>query len=253
MTRVARQLSALAGAAILTAVLAHLAAPPAAAQEHGGGQAPASALAVPVASVAVQGREIALTFDISWGTVMPPKVVAILKKERVAATFFLSGPWITAHPDLVREMAAVPDFELESHGQAHVNFSGLGPTGVQTNIEKASAALYAVTGRRPTMIRPPNGDYSRASLAATAALGVRTIIWGTDSHDWMNPGVDTIVRRVVTRAYPGDIVLLHASDTCKETDLALPTIIAELRKAHYRFVTVGRLLQTGTVMPHSLT
>ena len=253
VTRVARHIGALAVAAVATASVAHFAALPAAARPRLGTVArPASLLALPLRAVAVSNRDIALTFDISWGTVMPPKVIDILRREHVAATFFLSGPWVTAHPQLVRAIAATPDFQIESHGQAHVNFSHLGPAEVEANIERASAAIYAVTGRRPTMIRPPNGDYSRMSLDVTASLGLRTVIWDTDSRDWMNPGVEAIVRRVVTHAHPGDIVLMHASDTCKETDLALPSIITDLRDVGYRFVTVGQLLQAGAPLAHSM-
>jgi polysaccharide deacetylase family sporulation protein PdaB len=257
VARTARRCLALAGATLAAVVLTHLAAPPPAAQGRAvtsPSTAPlvAADLTLPLRSVDVRAPDIALTFDISWGTVMPPKVIAILRREHVAATFFLSGPWVAAHPEIVRQIAAVPYFEVESHGQAHVNLGRLGAAAVEANIEKANAAIYAVTGRRPTMIRPPNGDYSRTSLAATAALGMRTVIWDTDSLDWMNPGVDTIIRRVVTRAHPGDIVLLHASDTCKETNLALPDIIRDLRTKGYRFVTVGRLLKEGTALAHRL-
>lgn len=196
----------------------------------------------PLETVPTTKKLIALTFDISWGKIMPPKVVAILERDRVPATFFLSGPWIRYNADFVKSMAKVPYFELETHGQAHVNFSGLGSRGVITNIQKAADELYAVTGRRPTMVRPPNGDYNRESLAATASLGLRTVIWGTDSLDWMNPGVSVIISRVVRRAHPGDIVLLHASDTCKQTDIALPTILKDLHQRGYTFVTIGQLL-----------
>lgn len=212
---------------------------------------PAS-LEVPLRAVATSQPDIALTFDISWGTVMPPKVIDILRRDHVPATFFLSGPWVAAHPEFVKEMAEVPYFELESHGQAHVNFSALGTDGVQANLERANAAIYAVTGRKPTMVRPPNGDYSRMSLRATAAVGMHTVIWDTDSRDWMNPGVDAIIRRVVTRAHPGDIVLMHASDTCKQTDLALPSMLSQLKAKGYRFVTLRALLRTGSPLAHSL-
>jgi polysaccharide deacetylase family sporulation protein PdaB len=213
---------------------------------------PAAAPAVPaepLRTVPVAGREIALTFDISWGQVMPPKVVAILRRERVPATFFLSGPWVRHNPAMVREIADAGLFEIESHGEAHVNFSGLSREGVIRNLEAANAAIQAVTGKRPTLVRPPNGDYSQRSLEATASLGMRTVIWGTDSLDWMNPGVATIVRRVLTRAHPGDIVLLHASDTCKETDLALPAILQGLRRQGYTFVTVAQLLRDAARAP----
>lgn len=203
----------------------------------------------PLETVPTTKKLIALTFDISWGKIMPPKVIAILEQEHVPATFFLSGPWIRYNADFVKSMAKVPYFELETHGQAHVNFSGLGWGGVVANIQKASDELYAVTGRRPTMIRPPNGDYNRESVAATASLGLRTVIWGTDSIDWMNPGVDVIISRVVKRAHPGDIVLMHASDTCKQTDIALPIILKELRAKGYTFVTVGQLLREAEPLP----
>jgi peptidoglycan/xylan/chitin deacetylase (PgdA/CDA1 family) len=62
----------------------------------------------------------------------------------------------------------------------------------------------------------------------------------------MNPGVATIISRVVNRIHPGDIVLLHASDTCKQTDLALPTILRQLSAKGYRLVTVNQLLTYGS-------
>lgn len=187
----------------------------------------------------------ALTFDISWGTVMPTKVFHILKKEHVAATFFVSGPWAEHNAALVKEFAQ-SGYEVESHGWAHVNYTGLSSVGVQQNIEKATQVIQNITGVRPSFVRPPNGDFSARTIAAASAIGYTTVTWGTDSLDWMNPGVGTIIRRVVTRIHPGDIVLLHASDTCKQTDLALPTIIRDLRGKGYQLVTLKKLMTYGT-------
>lgn len=195
----------------------------------------------PLRSVPVSGKEIALTFDISWGMVMPPKVLAILVKEKVPATFFLSGPWAERHPDLVLQMVR-DGFQVESHGQAHVNYSGLSEEGIAANIRQADDILKRITGQKIDMVRPPNGDYDKRTLAVANRLGYTVVLWDTDSLDWMNPGVGNIVRRVLHRAHPGDIVLLHASDTCKQTDLALPAIIAGLRQAGYTFVTLDQLL-----------
>lgn len=203
------------------------------------GTAPARRIE-PLRTVATSKKLIALTFDISWGTVMPPKVIAILKKDHVAATFFLSGPWSLRHPQVVKDLLAA-GFEVESHGQAHVNFSHLGDAGVTQNVRAANTILTSL-GAHPTFIRPPNGDYSQTSLQATADLGYTTVIWGTDSLDWMNPGVGAITSRVLGRAHPGDIVLMHASDTCRQTDIALPAIISGLKKDGYTFVTLKSLL-----------
>jgi peptidoglycan/xylan/chitin deacetylase (PgdA/CDA1 family) len=69
------------------------------------------------------------------------------------------------------------------------------------------------------------------------------IQWDTDSLDWMNKGVDNIIQRVVSKAHPGDIVLMHASDSCKQTHEALPVIIDQLRAKGYEFVTITEMLQ----------
>jgi|SRR5579875_2499133 len=195
--------------------------------------------------VVTSQKAIALTFDISWGRVMPDKVLAVLVRDHAAATFFLSGPWATTHPDYVKRLVR-DGFEVESHGWAHVNYSALDHAGVVDNIRRASAVLAELTGRPVTLVRPPNGDFNRHVIAAARSQGETVVTWGTDSLDWMNPGVATITRRVLKGAHPGDIVLLHASDTCKETDLALPGIIQTLRAEGYRLVTVGELLQLGT-------
>ncbi len=196
----------------------------------------------PLRTVAMTQKELALTFDISWGTVMPPKIIAILVREKVPATFFLSGPWSGQHPEIVAELRH-DGFQLESHGQAHVNYSGLTRSGVSQNLLAAQAILEPLTGKRPDMVRPPNGDYDQRALEVAQQLGYTVVLWGTDSHDWMNPGVGVITGRVLRFAHPGDIVLLHASDTCKQTDIALPAIISGLRKEGYKLVTVDELLQ----------
>lgn len=189
-------------------------------------------------------KAVALTFDISWGTVMPEKVVRILRADRVPATFFLSGPWARSNLGLVAAMHR-DGFEIESHGWAHVNYSGLSFAGVVDNI-MATDRVLAGLGIHARFVRPPNGDFNARSLQAARSVGYTTVTWGTDSLDWMNPGVSTIIARVVGRAFPGDIVLLHASDTCKQTDLALPVIIRDLRQAGYRLVTLRELLRLGT-------
>ncbi|MBX5466722.1 MAG: polysaccharide deacetylase family protein [Firmicutes bacterium] len=194
--------------------------------------------------VITQDKVVALTFDISWGTRMPPKILAILEHDHVPATFFLSGPWAAQNPQLVRQMAQA-GYEIESHGWAHVNFSQLSYQGVVDNIRRADAVLRALSGQKPTFIRPPNGDFSPTSIRAARSLGYTTVTWGTDSRDWMNPGVQTIVRRVVDRAFPGDIILLHASDTCRQTDQALPAILSGLQARGWRLVTLKQLLTYG--------
>jgi polysaccharide deacetylase family sporulation protein PdaB len=194
--------------------------------------------------VATTKKVAALTFDISWGTVMPPKVLAILKRDHVPSTIFVSGPWAQQHPQIVRDYAQA-GAEVESHGWSHVNYSGLSNRGIVENLLKTDKVLRDITGQRPTFVRPPNGDFNSRSILAARSVGYVTVTWGTDSLDWMNPGVSTIINRVTGRIHPGDIVLMHASDTCKQTDIALPAILLTLRKQGYHLVTLKQLLTYG--------
>lgn len=203
----------------------------------------------PIYSAKTDQKTIALTFDLSWGKVMAPKVLDVLRRENIKATFFLSGPWSENHVDLVQRIKA-DGHEIESHGQDHVDLNTLGRDGAARNIAKAHAILERLTGRAPTYIRPPNGAFDKNSVQAAKDLNYATVIWSVDSLDWKNPGVDTIIHRSTRLIHPGAIVLMHASDTCKQTDQALPTVIHTLRQQGYSFVLLDDLIRNHGVDPN---
>jgi polysaccharide deacetylase family sporulation protein PdaB len=202
----------------------------------------------PLYQAKTEEKVAALTFDLSWGTQVGPVILDILKKENVRATFFLSGPWAKRHVEIVQRIHQ-EGHEVESHGQAHVNLNELGREGAAKNIGDAHAILEGLTGRAPTYIRPPNGAFNDASVQAAKDLGYATVMWSVDSRDWMNPGTETIINRATKLMHPGAVVLFHASDTCKQTHLALPTILQQLRADGYRFVTLDELFKQYGVDP----
>ncbi len=192
-------------------------------------------------SVETDKKVIALTFDISWGDKRPAPIIDILKEKDVEATFFISSPWTKSHPDIVKTLVD-EGFEIGSHGHKHVNYSSLDDDEIRKQIRTAHQVISEETGLTPNLIRLPNGDFDKRVLQIAKELNYTVIQWDTDSHDWMNKGVDDITSRVVKGAHPGDIVLLHASDSCKQTHLALPKIIDQLRSEGYEFVTVSELI-----------
>lgn len=198
-------------------------------------------------SVSTNKKVIALTFDISWGDKRAEPILKVLKDKNVQkATFFLSSPWSKSHPEIVKTIQQ-QGYEIGSHGHRHVNYSGLSDEEIERQITTAHSVLTDLTGKAPNLLRLPNGDFDKRVLKAAASHGYKVIQWDTDSQDWMNKGVSSIVERVVGKAHPGDIVLLHASDSVKQTHEALPIIIDELRKKGYEFVTVTDLLQEASV------
>lgn len=198
-------------------------------------------------SVQTEKKVVALTFDISWGEIRAEPILKILEDKGVKkATFFLSSPWSKSHTDTVGKIVNA-GYEIGSHGHKHVNYSSLNDDEIRSQIQKAHQILNEVTGQSPNLIRMPNGDFDKRVLRIANELNYSVIQWDTDSLDWMNPGVDKIVNRVVTKAHPGDIILLHASDSCKQTHEALPQIIDQLKSKGFEFVTVSELIKESQV------
>ncbi|KPC77639.1 polysaccharide deacetylase [Thermoactinomyces vulgaris] len=198
-------------------------------------------------SVETNKKQVALTFDISWGEERTGPILDVLEQKGLKkATFFLSSPWAESHPDLVKRIVDM-GFEIGSHGHRHDNYSQYSEEQIRTQISKADRILTEVTGKKPKLIRYPNGDFDKRVLRIADQMGYKSIQWDTDSLDWMNPGKEKIINRVLKRVHPGDIILMHASDSCRQTHEALPVIIDSLRKQGYEFVTVSELIAGSEV------
>ncbi|WP_134704813.1 polysaccharide deacetylase family sporulation protein PdaB [Ammoniphilus sp. YIM 78166] len=192
-------------------------------------------------------KKLALTFDISWGEQRAIPILDVLEQKGVKkATFFLSAEWSKEHPDIVKRIQK-QGYEIGSHGYKHINYSRLTDEEIRTQIRKAEVVLQELTGKKPALIRTPNGDIDKRVLRIADELKYTVIQWDTDSKDWLNPGVEQIVDNVVSHAHPGDIILLHASDSSKQTHLALPTIIDQLKKKGYEFTSVSELITDAKV------
>ncbi|NLO21923.1 MAG: polysaccharide deacetylase family sporulation protein PdaB [Syntrophomonadaceae bacterium] len=196
----------------------------------------------PIYEVKTEERILALSFDISWGNKTPLPVLEILKENDLRCTFFLSGPWVKEYPEIVQRIKE-DGHEIGSHGYRHIDLSNLSKTEIKEEISKTHQIIKAGTGVEAKLIRTPNGDYSNHVIEAIHESGYEAIQWGTDSLDWTNPGVDSIIDRVCQQAHPGDIILMHASDTCKQTAEALPVIIKNLKEQGYKMITVSELLK----------
>lgn len=196
----------------------------------------------PVYQVETDKKIVALTFDISWGNTTPMPVIDILEKNNVKCTFFLSGPWVKQYPEIVKRIKQ-DGHEIGSHGYRHINLSNLSKNEIKDEVMKAHRNIKDVAGVNANLIRTPNGDYNDQVIEGIHEVNYEAIQWSVDSLDWMNPGVTTIIDRVSKRVHPGAIILMHASDTCKQTPDALPTVLKNLKDQGYKLVTVSELLK----------
>lgn len=198
----------------------------------------------PVYRVNTKKKCVALTFDIGWGSkVLTPVLNALSANEVKQATFFISSPWVMKRPELARRIKAM-GYEIGSHGQRHENYTGHSNQWIFREVRKAGSVIRNVTSVKCHLIRTPNGDMNQRVTQVLGSLGYRTIHWSVDSNDWMNPGVRAIIRNSTIKVGSGDILLMHASDSARQTARALPFIIRNLRKQGFDFVTVSELLRS---------
>lgn len=191
-------------------------------------------------------KHLSLTFDCNWGDQQIKMILQTLKKENVKATFFFSGEWAERHPDLVQK-ALKNGNEVESQGMRHEDYTQLGADEIRRDMILANAAINKSGGVRPQLLRPPYGKINGETLNIASRLQLQLVLWSVNPQDETNPGYQVIVSRVLQNAGKGDIIRLHASDSAKQTDRALPLIIREMENRGYTFVTVKSLISDAQV------
>ena len=189
---------------------------------------------------------VALTFDAGSGAQGVGSILATLARERVPATFFLTGRFAAAAPAVVRQIAA-GGYLIGNHTVDHPHLPALSDAGVRAEITDAAATIKAISNRdtRP-WFRFPYGDSDLRTRQIVADLGFRAVGWTVDTLGWKGRaggGQDDVVRRVLGALGPGTIVLMHVGanpddQTTFDAD-ALPRLIAAVRAAGYGFTTVA--------------
>jgi peptidoglycan-N-acetylglucosamine deacetylase len=194
---------------------------------------------VPIYCVDTKEKKISLSFDISWGADTTPKLLDILDKYNVKATFFLVGGWIDDNGELVKEMVK-RGHELGNHTNKHPDMSKISKERLIEEITTCEAKIMSLTGQGTKLFRCPAGEYNDLVLETVQGMGRYTIQWNVDSIDWKEQGASIEFNRIMKNTKPGSILLFH--NTAKYTPETLPQIIEKLQQQGYSFVKVSDLI-----------
>lgn len=184
-------------------------------------------------------KQIALTFNISWGDEKVYDILDVLKEKEIRATFFVSGEWAERHPQILDEITE-QKHELGMLGYRYKNYLEQELTQVRKDIVYARNLFEKLGYPDLRYIRPPSGLFNEDIISLAKTLDLEVVHWSIASDDWKNPGIDMIVNEL-NKGSNGDIVLLHASDAAKQTAAALKIIIEEFKKKNFSFVTISQL------------
>ncbi|WP_373598948.1 polysaccharide deacetylase family protein [Paraclostridium bifermentans] len=193
---------------------------------------------MPINKVENNNNKLALTFDISWGDSNIYEILDLLDKHKVKASFFLVGNWVDENKEIVEEIHK-RGHDIGSHSNTHANMTQISDEDLKKELSIASDKIEAITGERPTMYRPPFGDFDNDSLKICEELGYTTVKWDIDSFDWKEIGTNHVVDRVLKSVDSGSIVLFHGD--VKNNKQYLDIIIRELKKEH-DIVPLSKLL-----------
>lgn len=208
------------------------------------------------------GMKVALTFDAdmtpgmlaqlqrgqvaSWYNA---EVVEILHQESVPATLFLTGLWAETYPDVAKQLAGDPLFEIGSHTYDHAAFRvpcyALGGAFDRAaEITRAQEAIESITGWTPKLLRFPGDCYNGDDVELAGQSGLKVISGDVRSGDGFNPSSAAIVAAVLSQVRGGSIVLmhLHGGPNAPYTAPALRVIVPMLKARGYQLVTVSDLL-----------
>ena len=172
-------------------------------------------------------REIALTFDDGPDPQVTPRVLELLARHEVCATFFCIGAQVTAHPNLARDIIA-SGHAIENHSHRHRhNFSLLGPNAIEREILAAQQTIAHVTGRAPQFFRAPAGLRNPFLQPVLARHGLRLASWTRRGFDTVRRDPARVAARLVDGLAPRDILLLHDGHAAR-TEHGAPVILEAL-------------------------
>ena len=190
-----------------------------------------------------KNKQIALTFD--DGPIKETnKILDVLKKHKIKATFFLVGTNIEKNIEIVKEIKK-GKHEIGNHSYDHSNLWFKSKTNMISQIKKTDEILKKLN-ITTNLIRPPKGIFGFNLIKIANKINKKIILWDVIVYDWFFPGVKKVSTRVIRKTRPGSIILLHDNVFEKGNNKDLPKIlddiIPKLKKQGYKFKTVSELL-----------
>ena len=187
-------------------------------------------------------RCVSLTFDDGPDEIMTPKVLDVLCKYNVKATFFIIGEKAEKHPDIVRRIVNEGHI-IGAHSWSHSCYFPIqSPQTIYNELCKCEELIYDLTGKRILLFRPPFGVTNPLVAKAVEAKEFKCVGWSIRSLD-TDESEDRldVFKRVVRKLHNGGVILLH--DRCDNADQLLEMLISELLNKDYDIINLDEMFE----------
>ncbi|MDM5189270.1 polysaccharide deacetylase family protein [Bacillus sp. DX4.1] len=192
-------------------------------------------------------KQVALSFDDGPDDVYTPKILDVLSRKNIRATFFVVGEQIKLFPEMLKRIV-VEGHALGNHSWSHPKFPELTTSELKNEIQWTDEEITSVTGYKAEIVRPPFGLFTNSDLHIIDDLGLKLVMWSVDTLDWMGLPMEHIISTVMREVSSGSIVLQHSLNILPldGTLEALPVLIDKLASQGYKFVTIPEMLEDAT-------
>jgi peptidoglycan-N-acetylglucosamine deacetylase len=193
------------------------------------------------------GKRLTLTYDDGPNDPHTLRLLDVLAKHGVKATFFMVGSYVVKRPDIARAVA-LAGHEIGNHTWSHPNLIWCPAGQVKSELERTGKALDETVGPHSKLFRTPFGGRRPASLRVVRGLGLIPVMWSVSAKDWELPTAEAIESEVWSHVRGGDVILMHdgshrgfgwdRANTVKATD----ALIARAKGEGYKFCSVGEMM-----------
>src|SRR5271157_5901128 len=192
-------------------------------------------------------RQIALTYDDGPNDPHTLRLLDVLARHEVKATFFMIGRYVQQRPEIARAVAHAGHV-IGNHTFTHPLLTFMSEREIRQQLSDCRAALQDAIGEPSNLFRPPFGGRRPAVLRAARRLGLEPIMWSVTGYDWNAPPASVIQRKVASQIRGGDVILLHDGGHKQmgadrsQTVIATDHLITRYKSEGYEFVTIPEMM-----------
>lgn len=195
------------------------------------------------ADLTANHKEIYLTFDNGYEQGYTEKILDILKKAEVPATFFVTGHYVKEEPNLVKRMVE-DGHMIGNHSYHHPDFTVISKETMKKELDLLEEAVAAISDQKELVyLRPPRGTFNENTLRWADEFGYVHIFWSLAFKDWETEkqrGWQYAYDQIIEQIHPGAILLLHT--VSEDNANALEKVIIHLKEEGYTFKSLDELL-----------
>jgi peptidoglycan/xylan/chitin deacetylase (PgdA/CDA1 family) len=195
-------------------------------------------------------KQLALTYDDGPNDPHTLRLLEVLAKHSVRATFFSVGRYVRQRTDIAREIVQA-GHAVGNHTFTHPLLTFKSDAEIRRELSDCSAALQEALGQPIQLFRPPFGGRRPAVLRIARELSLKPVMWNVTGYDWNAPPAEVIEKKVSKQIRGGDVILLHDGGHKQmgadrsQTVLATERLITHYRSENYEFVTIPEMMRNS--------